>query len=194
MDDLNIQPLEGFEPTSMDGKAIVPVFDAFFQNWHHHLQEQFTKMQKEFEDTCVANSTKKQNLEYKVRTLEKKLGKVELQTEDQLAAELQDTNILSGNALPSVSDSERCGQVAKKLIGTKLSISIPNDVILAAYMIGKKVNDNSPDKRKIFVRFTNKQQKDDLISAAKAKKLDDLYVSENLTQTRQKIAYAKEVR
>ena len=38
--------------------------------------------------------------------------------------------------------------------------------------------------------FTNMQQKNDLISAAKTAKPDDLFVSENLTPTRQKIAYA----
>ena len=59
---------------------------------------------------------------------QRKLEKVELQTEDQLAAELQDTIILSGNALPFVSDNERCGQVAKEVIRTKLSISLPDDV------------------------------------------------------------------
>ena len=190
MDDLNVRPLEGFEPTSKDGKAIVPALAAFFQNWQHHLSEQFTKMQKEFEDICVANATKIQNLEDKVRTLEKKLEKVELQTEDQLAAELQDTIILSGNGLPSVSVNERCGQVAKDVIRTKLSINLHDDDIVAAYRIGKKVNDNTPDKRKILVRLTKKLQKNDLISAAKTAKPDDLFVSENLTPTRQKIAYA----
>ena len=72
MDYLNVQSLEGFELTSKDGKAIVPLFPSFFQNWQHHLQEQFTKMQKEIEVICVANSTKIQNLEDKVRNLEKK--------------------------------------------------------------------------------------------------------------------------
>ena len=84
-----------------------------------------------------ANSTKIQNLENKVRTLEKKLEKVELQTEDQAAAELQDTLILGGNALPSVPDNERCGQVAKEVIITKLNISLPNDVTVVAYRIEK---------------------------------------------------------
>ena len=91
MDDLNVQLLEGFEPTSRDGKAIVPLFASFFGNRQHHLHEQFTKIQKEFEDICVENSTKLQNLEVKIRTPEKKLEKVEFQTDDQLAAELQDT-------------------------------------------------------------------------------------------------------
>ena len=77
---------------------------------------------------------------------QRKLEKVELQTEDQLAAELQDTIILSGNSLPSVSVNERCGLVAKEVVMTKLSISLPDDVIVAAQRIGKKVNDNTPDK------------------------------------------------
>ena len=159
MDDLNVQPLEGFEPTSKDGKAIVPVFSSFFQNWQHHLQEQFTRTQKEFEDICMANSTKIQNLEDKVRTSEKNLEKVELQTDDQLATELQNTIILGGNSLPSVSDYERCGQVAKEVIRTKLNISLPNDGIVAAYRIGKKENDQTTNKRKVLVRFTKKATK-----------------------------------
>ena len=75
MNELNVRPLEGFEPTSKNGKAIVPALAAFIQNWQHHLPEQFTKMQQEVEDICVANATKIQNLEDKVRTLEKKLEK-----------------------------------------------------------------------------------------------------------------------
>ena len=74
-----------------------------------------------------ANSTKVQN-----RSLERKLEKVELQTEDQAAAKLQNNIILGGNALPSVSDDEMCGQVAKKVIRAKLNISFPNEVIVAA--------------------------------------------------------------
>ena len=59
----------------------MPLFASFSQNWKHHLQEQFKKMQKEFQDICVAKWTKLQNLEDKVRTFEKKLEKVELQAE-----------------------------------------------------------------------------------------------------------------
>ena len=138
MEDLNVQPLEGIEPTSKDGKAIVHSFGSFFENWQRHLQEQFKKMQKELENICRTSSTKIQNLEEKVCTLEKKLEKVELQTEDQAAAELQDTIFLGGKALPTDSDSERCGQVAKEVTRTKLNISLPDDVILAAFRIGKK--------------------------------------------------------
>ena len=80
--------------------------------------------------------------------------------------------------------------MAEDVIRTKLSISLDDDDIVAAYRLGKKVTDNTPDKRKILVRFTKKLQKNDLISAAKTAKPDDLFVSENLTPTRQKIAYA----
>ena len=118
MHDLNVQPLESFEPTSKDGKPIVHLFASFFQNCQHHLHEQLKKMQKEIEVFCVSNSTKFQNLEAKVRTLEKKLEKVEIQIENQLSAELQGTIILGGNALLFFSDNERCGQVAKKVIRT----------------------------------------------------------------------------
>ena len=38
--------------------------------------------------------------------------------------------------------------------------------------------------------FTKKQQKNDRQSAAKTAKPDDLFVSENLTPTRQKIVYS----
>ena len=137
----------------------------------------------------MANSSKIQNLEDKVRTVEKKLEKVELQTKDQAAAELQDTIILGGNALTYVSDNERCGQVAKEVIMTKLIISLHNDVIVAAYTKGKKENDQAPDNKKILVRFTKWQQKKNLISATKTAKPNDLFVSENLTPTRQNIVY-----
>ena len=173
MEDLSVQPFVGFETSSKDGKQIVPLFASFFQSWQLHFQEQFKKMQQAFEKICITNSTKNQNLEDKVRTLEKKLEKVELQSDDQSAAELQDTIILGGNALPYVSDNVRCGQVVKEVIRTKLNISLSNDVIVAAYSIGKKDNDQAPDNRKILECFTNKQQKNDLISAARTAKPDD---------------------
>ena len=143
-------------------------------------------MQQEFENIFITNSTKIQNLEDKACTLEKKLEKVELQSGDQAATELQDTIILGGNALPSVSVNEKCNQVATEVIRTKLSISLPNNVIVAAYGLGKKDNKQARDKRKILVRFTNKQQKIYLISASKTAKPDDLFVLENLTPLRQK--------
>ena len=31
MEDLNMQPLEGFEPTSKDGKALMALFSSFFK-------------------------------------------------------------------------------------------------------------------------------------------------------------------
>ena len=80
----------------------------------------------------MANLTKIQNLEDKVHTLEKNLEKVELQTEDKAATGLQDTIILGGNALLSVTDNERCGQLATEVIRTKLNISLANNVIVAA--------------------------------------------------------------
>ena len=72
MEDLNIQSFEGFEPSSKDGKQIVPMSASFFQSWQLHLQEQFNKVRQEFEKIRITNSTKNQNLEDKVRTLEKK--------------------------------------------------------------------------------------------------------------------------
>ena len=75
MDDLNIQPFEGFEPSSTDGKLIKPMFVSLFQSWQLLLQEHFKKMQEEFEKLCLTNSTKFQKLEDKVRTLEKKARK-----------------------------------------------------------------------------------------------------------------------
>ena len=98
--------------------------------------------------------------------------------------------ILGGNTLPSVFDNERCGQVAKEVIRTKLKISLLNDVSVVAYRIGKKENDLALDNRKIHVRFTNKQQKNGLFSAAKTAQANDLFVSKNLTTTRQKIPSA----
>ena len=114
------------------------MFASFFQKWQLHIQEQFEKMQQEFEKLWITNSTKFQNLEDKVRTLEKKLGKVELQCDDQAAVELQDTIVLGGNALPSVSVNEKCNRVATEVIMTKLSFSLPNNVIVAAYKLRKQ--------------------------------------------------------
>ena len=118
------------------------------------------------------------------------MEKVELQSDDQVAADLQDTLILDGNSLPSVSDNERCDKVATEVIRTKLSISPPNSVFVAAYRIRKKDNEQAYDNREILVKFTNKQQKSYLISAAKPAKPEVLFVSENLTPLRQKIPYA----
>ena len=98
---------------------------------------EFNKMRKIIEKICVAHSTSTQiqNLEDKVRSLEKKQERVELQTEDQVSAELQDTIFLGGDALPPVSDNERCSQVAPEVIRIQLKISLYDDVIVATYRI-----------------------------------------------------------
>ena len=139
-------------------------------------------MQHELEKFCIANSTKVLKLEDQVRTLDKKQEKVELRSDDQAAAELQDTVILGGNALSPVSVNEKCYQVATEVIRTKLSINLDNDVIVAAYRLGKKDNEQDCGNRKNFVRFTNKQQNNDLFSAAKNAKPDDLFVSKTSRQ------------
>ena len=64
-----------------------------------------------------------------------KQERVELQTEDQVSAELQDTIFLGGDALPPVSDNERCSQVAPEVIRIQLKISLYDDVIVATYRI-----------------------------------------------------------
>ena len=66
--------------------------------------------------------------------------------------------MLGGNALPFASDNERCGQVTKEFISSKLKISLPNEVIAAANRIGKKENDKARGNWKIPVRSKNKQQ------------------------------------
>ena len=87
------------------------------------------------------------------------MEKVELQSDDQAAAELQDTIMSVVNDLPPVSDNERCDQVTTEVIMNELSISLLNSVIVAAYRIEKKYNEKVCDNRKINVRFTNKQRK-----------------------------------
>ena len=100
-------------------------------------------MLKEFEKICVDHSTQNENLENKVSTLKKKPEKLELQSEDQATAELHDTITLGGDILPYVSASESCSVAATEVILTKLKISLVNDVIIAAYRIGKNVTTKS---------------------------------------------------
>ena len=61
--------------------------------------------------------------------------------------------------MPPVSVNEKCDQVVTENIRTKLSISVPNNVIIAAFRLGKKDNEQARDNRKFLVRFTNKQYK-----------------------------------
>lgn len=99
--------------------------------------------------------------------------------------------IFSGNKVKSAKSDENCAEIARKLIRTELNLPL-DPLISTAHRLGKPPSPNSsaPDKRDIVVRFCRRDEKFMILKAARAKKVEGLYVNESLTATRRKILYA----
>ena len=145
-------------------------------------------MKTEFQQICQQNSDRIQSLEDEVRTLNKKIKKLEEKSDESEAYSRRNTIILSGNDLPAGSSTENCTQVVVDIVKSKLKVTINPSDISIAHSIGKNLANNS-DRRKMFVKLCRRDLKSDLIQAVKTMKPSNFYISESLTSQNETIAY-----
>ena len=83
------------------------------------MHELFTVMKTEFQQNCQQNSNRIQSLEDAVRTLNRKLKKLEEKSDESEAYSRRNTIILSGIDLPAGSSTENCIQVVTDIVKSK---------------------------------------------------------------------------
>ena len=97
---------------------------VFLESFEFKVHELFIAMKTEFQQICQQNSDRIQGLEDEVRTLNKKIEKLEEKSDESEAYSRRDTTILSGNDLPAWSSTENCTQVVMDIVKSKLKVTI----------------------------------------------------------------------
>ena len=97
--------------------------------------------------------------------------------------------VLSGNALASLSPPDDCSSVVIDLLKSALNYELARPKLLAAYRIGTKPLDQSPDNRKILVKLCNAEIKKDLIIAFRSSKPANLFGNDDLTPAKASLLY-----
>ena len=100
--------------------------------------------------------------------------------------------ILSGTSVPIEQPGENPTLQAKECIENKIpGLKVSTNDIEACYRIGKKTYPQNPNKppRKILVKFTSPDKKTEYIKASKKVRPTGLFLSESLTETREKTLY-----
>ena len=124
--------------------------------------------------------------------LKLRLAKLENLMDDEDAYVRRECLILSGPAVPLVSQGENCGIIARKLISDKLRLQIEANDISTAHRLGKKPVVQGPDRRSIIVQFCRRDTKR-TIRMTKFDNRDEnskLFISESLTPKRRTILFA----
>ena len=109
--------------------------------------------------------------------------------DDIESSQRSDSIIMSGDALPPATADENPVSIAEDIMKNKLKVEVSGAVV-TAQRIGKKPLTQSPDRRKMLVRLQNAYLKDDILRSCRTVKPPQLYLNENLIQSRAKLLYA----
>lgn len=113
---------------------------------------------------------------------------MEEKIDDADAYERRDTVIVSGKAVPTVTDGESCLQIVSDLLKNELKLIVPATDISTAHRLGKRPATQQPDNRSIIVKLCRRDLKKDILDACRQLK-PEMYVNESLTPTRNTIMY-----
>ena len=161
------------EKLSEEGKALIQVMTV-------KLEEIIRKID--------VRDEKIQNLEQDILTLNRDNRKLRERVEDIEAYGRANTFILSGTGLPESSVGENCSSVVCELVKQKLRKELsPNDISVA-YRLGKKIS-QGPDKRRLLVKMSRKDTRDELVMACRTMKPVGVYLNEDLTPERANLLY-----
>ena len=153
------------------------------------ILEKLDSVRLEIVDQLKARDERIDKLESDVSVLKRENRNLRNRLDDIESNQRSDSLILSGDALPTATMNENPVQIVEDVLKSKLNIST-TDIILSAYRIGNKPVTQSPDRRKVMVKLKNSQSRIDIIHSCKTVKPSQLYVSENLVQSRAELLYA----
>lgn len=196
-----LSELASLNPTSGDGKKLVPIIRSLFQKFEESLTAMFTeqvdKLRSDFHNLVESQNAEISSLRETVQqqrllvsNLNSKVSKLELGLDEADAYERRDTLIISGQNIPVGYNGENCVEVVRQLSLDKLGLTFDACDVSTAHRLGKRNNPESPDKRGIIVKFCRRDISKRLFSAARTKRPVNLYINESLTPTRRKILYA----
>ena len=173
-----VPPTIELSDLSEEGRAIVKLLLAKLEEQEALFTEKLEEKERTMQDIRKENAV-----------LKEKMASLEEQIDDLAVNSRGNDVILSGDRLPASTIGENCPAVITDAIKQDLNYSLDVNQIVSAYRVGKKPSPQGPDKRKILVKLSCRESRNDLIQAAKRVKPSGLFVNESLTPQRSRILY-----
>ena len=184
----SLKDLNDLQPTSKDGKTLIPVLVKLFENFEKKFEGMLFEMKEELKSSLDQQKSKVSDLEREVKVLKDKVKKMESNIDDADAYERRDTVILAGPAVPATSTSENPANLVVDIVKRELKLNISTNEISTVHRLGPRPNTQAPDNRSLIVKFCRRDTKKQLFSASKSQaKPVRLFVNESLTPPRRKI-------
>ena len=126
-------------------------------------------MKEDFIGICQENSMKiHHSLGGEVGLMKTKLEKCEEKSEDMETYNRKEAVIISGTAVPAASTNEDCNTLVVGLLRDEFQYSASTEKLVTAHRLENPPSASNQDKRQVIAKFCNHQDKNDVVSAAKA--------------------------
>ena len=199
---IDISRLSSFGGTTRNGKELMEGLVKLMEEFKERFAKMFTEMNNSFIVIFNEQNSKITTLETEIKelkdsnhALKEAVSSLENRIDENEAYEKKATLILSGEELPSMEQEsekpEKTLEIALGLFKSKLKLSgIKAEDISIAHRLGMNPKASSTLKRDIMVKFSRRDPKNTVLSAARKLQVKDFYVSEQLTARRRIIAAA----
>ena len=181
--------LQELSLTSKDGKVIVPAVITLFQEYHEKLDNMFKSMKTDFVEIIKTVRVEVNELKSTVTTLQKRIVVLEDRIEENDLYERRDTLIFSGENMPVRESNENSAEVISELLKKQLNMTIGlNDISVSHRLSGKSASQRI-DRSSIIAKFCRRDMKMEILTRARKKKPEKIFINECLTPTQQTISY-----
>ena len=182
---------------SSDGKILLghikAEFEKFNQDQNLLMEAEFQKLRDEFTSIISRKDTEVTELKEEVEKLSKDLKKAHQALDDADQYERRDSAILSGPALPIMTENEDTHASVIKLLKDHLQIEIDKKDINITHRLGpvRRSSASSQAKRNIYVKFVRRDVRNAVIRASKGQTRGaTFFANESLTPHRRKMFHA----
>ena len=174
-------------------KFLIDAMKSMLNERDNELSEMINKLETERAENFQKLNSLQEELEtYKTENvnLSSQLTKMNNAHDDLEAYGRRESLVFSGDKIKVYRPDENCVTIAQHMIKSELKIPI-DPLISTAHRMGRPPasGSNRPDKRPIIVKFVKRDDKFQILKAARNKstRVPGLYVNESLTPTRAKI-------
>ena len=187
------EALEAFKPSSKDGREIQPILIALFSGFETKISTMFSDLKTEVMKVLNENSAAVTEMKKEVSSLKQRVAQLEERIEDNESYERRDTLIISGQAVPPAHPGENTKNVTCSLLREKVNIEVSPGDISACHRLDRPNSRNRTNRPRIIVKFCRRDLRNDVKSAARVSKPDNLYINDSLTPLQQTISYVLRV-
>ena len=163
---------------SPDGKLIVAA-----------MSKQLQSMEERFTAVLTSKTNEIIELQEEVKILRGKIVKIEENIDESDAYERRDTLIFSGEKIPEFSTGEICPALVHEMVKNHLKIELGGNAVSTAHRIGKKPTSQTVDRRPIIAKLCQRDNKAQILGAARKLRLSGFFVNESLTPTRRTLLF-----